>query len=415
MNCSTTPFCPTPLRWLRDGSLAGCETPYRRWLDERGYTDRTAHAYLFCLAHFAKWATERGLTCATLSSALIEHFVDEHLPCCDCPRPLQRQRAQVRAALRQLRPALLAAGVVFMEAAPTARQRELEGYEAYLRDRCGLAANTRLGRRRIIRGLLQLPADQAGHPAWQEAHRLRRFVTERAERWSPASLGTLMGALRSYLRYRASLGDSIATLLPVIVSPAQWRLAALPETLSAEEIERVLASFDPSVPSWHRGLAIAQCVARLGLRSAEVVALELEDLDWDSGTIRLRRSKARRVDVLPMPVPVGEAIAAYLRYERPPCQSRQVFVRHVAPVEKPLLPGVVKRALIGAYGRCGLPYTRVHIFRHSLAARILAGGGTLKEVADVLRHRHLDTAQIYAKVDLRRLDAVAMPWPGSDT
>lgn len=415
MNRPNTPLRPDLTESLRHGSLAGCEVPYRKWLDERGYTARTSRAYVLCLTHFAKWATGLGLTCETLSCSTIARFIDEHLPDCDCPRPAQYSRAQVRAALRQLQPAMAAAGFTFVEADPNAVERELGRYDTYLRDCRGLAASTRLRRGRIIRDLLQLTAGVAGSPAWQEATRLRRFVAERADRWSPASLGTLAGALRSYLRYRGALGDDVIALLPVITSPAQWRLSALPETLSADEIECVVASFGPSLPSWRRGLAIAQCVARLGLRSAEVVALELEDLDWDNGTIRLRRGKSRRVDRLPMPVLVGEAITHYLRHERPSCKSRRVFVRHVAPVEKPLLPGVVKRTLLEAYARCGLPYTRIHIFRHSLAARVLAGGGTLKEVADLLRHRHLDTTQIYAKVDLQRLDAVAMPWPGSDT
>jgi site-specific recombinase XerD len=92
-----------------------------------------------------------------------------------------------------------------------------------------------------------------------------------------------------------------------------------------------------------------------------------------------------------------------------------VFVRHYAPVEVPLRANVVGRVIRDAYRRCGLPYTRVHIFRHSLAARILDAGGSLKEVADMLRHRHLDTAQIYAKLDERRLSEVAMPWPGSSS
>lgn len=415
MNRPNTPLRPDLTQSLRNGSLAGCEAPYRKWLDERGYATSTSRAYILCLTHFAQWATELGLTCETLSCSTIARFIDEHLPCCDCPRPVQYSRAQVRAALRQLQPALVAAGFTFVEADPNAVERELERYDAYLRDRRGLAVSTRLGRRRIIWDLLQLTAGVAGRPAWQEADRLRRFMAERADRWSPASLGTLAGALRSYLRYRRSLGDDVVALLPLVTSPAQWRLSALPETLSADEVECVLASFGASLPSWRRGLAIAQCVARLGLRSAEVVALELEDLDWDNGTIRLRRCKSRRVDRLPMPVLVGEAMTNYLRHERPSCKSRRVFVRHVAPVEEPLLPGVVKRTLLEAYTRCGLPYTRIHIFRHSLAARVLAGGGTLKEVADLLRHRHLDTTQIYAKVDLRRLDAVAMPWPGSDT
>jgi len=135
--------------------------------------------------------------------------------------PYKYSRAQVRAALRQLQPAMAAAGFTFVEADPDAVEPELERYDTYLCDRRGLAASTRLCRRKIIRDLLQLAAGVAGRPAWQEANRLRRFVAERADRWSPASLGTLAGALRSYLRYRGALGDDVVALLPVITSPAR--------------------------------------------------------------------------------------------------------------------------------------------------------------------------------------------------
>ena len=98
-----------------------------------------------------------------------------------------------------------------------------------------------------------------------------------------------------------------------------------------------------------------------------------------------------------------------------------VFVRRGAlrtldahlPPDEPIRPDVVRNTVRQAYLRCGLPYTRVHILRHTLARRLLETGGTLKEVADMLRHRALDTSMIYAKVDTRRLAAVAMPWPGS--
>ena len=127
------------------------------------------------------------------------------------------------------------------------------------------------------------------------------------------------------------------------------------------------------------------------------------------------KCKSRRVDVMPLLQTTGCAIAAYLRAERPQTTNRRVFVRHVAPVDEPVGPDVVRRAVREAYQRCGLPYTRVHILRHTLASRLLNTGGTLKEVADVLRHRELNTSQIYAKVDIGRLSAVAMPWPGSAT
>ena len=102
-----------------------------------------------------------------------------------------------------------------------------------------------------------------------------------------------------------------------------------------------------------------------------------------------------------------------MRSERPVTVNRCVFVRHVAPADKPIRPDVVRNTVRLAYLRCGLPFTRVHILRHTLARRLLETGGTLKDVADMLRHRALDTSMIYAKVDIGRLAAVAMPWPGS--
>jgi integrase len=150
----------------------------------------------------------------------------------------------------------------------------------------------------------------------------------------------------------------------------------------------------------------------LGLRASEVVALALDDIDWYAGTIRIGPNKSRRVDVLPLPEPTASAIVTYLRSERPHTSNRRVFVRHVAPVDEPIGPGVVRRAVHEAYRRCGLSHTRVHMLRHTLAGRLLKGGATLKEVADVLRHRALDTTLIYAKIDSSRLVAVALPWPG---
>jgi len=160
---------------------------------------------------------------------------------------------------------------------------------------------------------------------------------------------------------------------------------------------------------------MVRCLVDLGLRSSEVVRLGLDDIDWQVGTVRLGKAKSRRVDILPLPRETGRAISSYLVSERPPTANRAVFVRHVAPYDEPIGTGVVQRAVREAYLRCCLPHTRVHILRHSVASRLLSAGTPLKEIADVLRHRSLDTAAIYTKVDTARLSAVALPWPGSAT
>jgi integrase len=151
----------------------------------------------------------------------------------------------------------------------------------------------------------------------------------------------------------------------------------------------------------------------LGLRSGEVAYLGLDDIDWRAATITLRRTKGCREDVMPLPAATGRAIADYLQFERPQTTNRAVFVRKFAPCDKPIGPDVVRKAIRKAYARAGLPYTRSHLLRHTMASRLLDGGSSLKEVADVLRHRSLNTTMIYAKLDSRNLAAVALPWPGS--
>lgn len=161
-----------------------------------------------------------------------------------------------------------------------------------------------------------------------------------------------------------------------------------------------------------RCAAIVRCAVDLGLRSSEIAALALDDIDWEAGIVTLRKTKSRREQVLPLPESAGRAIVAYLKYERPKSRRRELFVRRAAPDDKPVGPDLVRKTIREAYERAGLPYTRSHLLRHTIARRLLAGGSSLKEVADVLRHRSLNTKLIYVKLDSRNLRSVALPWPG---
>jgi integrase len=202
-------------------------------------------------------------------------------------------------------------------------------------------------------------------------------------------------------------------LLGVVCSPAHWSLASLPRSLSPAEVERLLGSFTPEVPSARRGYAMVRCALDLGLRAGEIARLALADIDWRAGTVTLRQTKSRRQDILPLPETTGRALADYLRYERPTTRNPALFVRRRAPHDQPISLHAVRRLIGLAYRRIGLTHTRTHALRHTLARRLVEQGSSIKEVADVLRHRSLNTSLIYAKVDRPRLTAVALPWPGS--
>lgn len=409
-------FHPVPAAWLRDSDLAPFLPAYVRRLVDRHYAVKTVHMYVYGVAHFAHWTCLHRVDLRLLADEVVRRFVDEHLPRCTCPAPVQRCRHQVRAALRQLLITLVDAGVLISSRQPDAIEDQLERFDGHMQHARGLAETTRIRRLSVVRSLLRFRA--AGDPdlmATPSADELRRFIAREHARICPGSAGSLASALRDYLRFLTLGGARVDHLLPVIASPAHWRLAPLPQTLSPSEVARLLDAFPPELPSHLRGYAIVRCLVDLGLREREVVSLELNDIDWEAGALRIRKGKSRRVDVLPLPQTTGQAIAAYLRSERPTTVNRCVFVRHVAPTDAPIRPDVVRNTVRLAYRRCGLPYTRVHILRHTLASRLLETGGTLKEVADMLRHRELDTAMIYAKVDIGRLAAVAMLWPGSVT
>ena len=388
---------------------------YSNYLRDRRYAAQTRHTYLGCVAHFARWLAAEGLELEAADEQAGRRFIGSHLPHCDCPPPVRRMPHEVRAALSHLHRVLRTCGA--LPAPPLGHAGfigpELAAFDRYMGAVRGLAANTRRQRIRIVgRFLTERFGGGSLVFAALTAADLKRFVLGDGKRRSAGTVGVMAGALRSYLRFRGVAGDPVGALAGTVPAAAHWRLASLPEVLSQAEIDQLLASFAEPFPSCKRAYAMVRCLADLGLRADEVARLQLDDLDWRAGTLCVAQGKSRRADVLPLPAETGRAIADYLQAERPQTANRAVFVRHVAPYDEPIRAGVVRRAVLEAYRRCGWTRTRVHILRHSVASRLLRQGTPLKEIADVLRHRSLDTSAIYAKVDDVRLAAVALPWPG---
>jgi site-specific recombinase XerD len=219
-------------------------------------------------------------------------------------------------------------------------------------------------------------------------------------------------AFRSFLRFLFQKGEIGTDLAASVPSVPDWRQAAVPKYLTPEEVQRVLGACNRRTASGRRDYVILLMLARLGLRAGEVVSLQLDDIDWRAGEI-LIRGKGLRHDRMPLPNDVGKALASYLRRDRPACQSRRVFVRMNAPhrgfAACATLPTIVRSAIERA--NLHPPSKGAHILRHSLATSMLRSGATMGEIGEVLRHRNLNTTEIYAKVDFNGLRSLAHPWP----
>ncbi|MBT3194426.1 MAG: tyrosine-type recombinase/integrase, partial [Verrucomicrobia bacterium] len=198
------------------------------------------------------------------------------------------------------------------------------------------------------------------------------------------------------------------------------RLSSLPTGLSEHQLDALLAAFDCGTPIGLRGYAATLCMVRLGLRVGEVARMEIDDIDWRAGVLRVVGGKGRRSNVLPLPKDVGDAIVQYLREGRPSTGDRHIFTRHRQRKRSPVRGGNragIRKDLYRAFKRAGLMIPTAgstRALRHTTATNLLQRGATLKEIADILGHRSLDTTSIYAKVDLPSLRAVAMPWSGEE-
>jgi len=190
-------------------------------------------------------------------------------------------------------------------------------------------------------------------------------------------------------------------------------MPSIPRAIAADQVRQLLASIDRRTAMGRRDYAILLLLARLGLRSGEVVFLELADIDWNAGQIHLRGKGGQRRE-LPLPAAVGKAIAAYLRRGRPDSSSRRVFLRAKAPIRGFRGASGVGSVVRHSLQRAGVdaPTYGAHQFRHGLATEMLRKGSSLSEIGEVLGHRHPQTTKIYTKVDIKALRTLALPWPG---
>ncbi len=223
----------------------------------------------------------------------------------------------------------------------------------------------------------------------------------------------MTSALRSFLKYARYRGEVALDLAAAVPAVACWSMPSIPRAIAADQVRQLLASIDRRTAIGRRDYAILLLLARLGLRSSEVAFVELDDFDWNTGTLSVRGKSGQRNE-FPLPLEVGKAIAAYLRNGRPLSTSRRVFLRAKAPIRgfrgASGVGSVVRHALQRA--RIDAPTYGAHQFRHGLATEMLRQGASLGEIGDVLGHRHPQTTKIYTKVDLEALSTLALPWPG---
>ena len=393
---------------LMSGPIVPFVEAYRLELGNRGYTPRSAVNELRQVARFSLWLEERGLGAAALSSGLAEEFLAVQ-------RSLGRHRSQwSRPGLLCLLDVLSGSNVVMAEvpvkpASPV--EVLLAEFERYLLSERALAPGTVVGyvshARRFLGGIEANPDLLLTVTAAQ----VTAAVLSESAAVSVSATQNFVAGLRSFLGFCFVEGLLDVDLSQAALAITGRRRSSLPRGISKADARAILHSCDRRSALGRRDYAVLITLLRLGLRRGEVAGLRLDDIDWRAGELVVR-GKGGRLDRLPLPTDVGEAIASYLRRGRPVSDRRELFLKGRAPLG-PVAPGTVASTVRRACRRAGIPEMGPHRLRHTTACDMVAAGVPLVQVAEVLRHHSLQTTAIYGRVDVERLRLLAAPWPGS--
>ena len=378
-------------------------------IDEAGVVQRARRpvGIRVVLGPFGRWLEAQGLGAGDITEAVIDTYVEQ---------TTAGGQGDTRRALRELLAVLRESGLcraLALEAGST-HQQLLNEYRRYLLTERGLAERTIEHYTEAAQAfLVSRAADDARVIKEWTAADVLTFVQRRSIYRPSVHMQQVCSGLRAFLRYLCFRGHIDFDLSKCVPRIAHWRLATLPKSLSAEQIERMLLGCRRDTGGGRRDYAVLLLLSRLGLRAEELRRLTLDDIHWQRGELTVR-GKGRGPEPMPLPADVGEALAAYLTHGRPASGSRSVFVRLTPPHEAygnsdafgHIVRHAMRRAAVDA------PSKGTHIFRHTLATEMLRSGASLREIGYLLRHRDEDTTRLYAKVDLVRLRTLALPWPG---
>jgi site-specific recombinase XerD len=394
-----------------DSGPLGCIIPaYATLLSQQGYTESSAHQQLRFLSDLNQWLHRQQIQVVDLSEQVIDQYMEyrhqRFLPRRDDVTILRRLMRLLHAQC------LLPEEVTRSPDNP--RQRIENDYDRYLSEERELSVSTRFNYRSFVQRFLSFQyGDGPVCFTALNAENVIHFIQSQVERLTPKRAGLMVSALRSFFRYLHHRGDITKDLAACVPTIPNWQFSELPRFLQPGQVQLVLSQCDRSTAQGRRDYAILLLLARLGLRACEIVSLTLDDIHWQVGEINIH-GKGNRQALLPLPPDVGEAVAAYLEKDRPICSTRRVFIRMRAPrrgfANSEAISTIVARTL----KRAGIdsPHTGAHLFRHTLATKMLRQGAALTDIALLLRHSSINTTTLYAKVDLIALQALAQPWPG---
>ena len=297
----------------------------------------------------------------------------------------------------------------------TRSESELKRYAEYLQRVRGFAEHTIASHTSCLRGFLKCIGYERSTSAITHLVNeqvVESFVHAQAKICNRFSLQHVVGYLRGFLRFQYAEGKLSRPLHTSIDTPRIYRVERLPRALPWPQVQALLRSIDRSQLHGLRDYTMLFLMAALGLRSSEVVALSLDDIDWRAGVLRIPQRKTRQHLILPLTDEVGDVLQRYLKKCRKPIQGRELFFRMCAPFGP--LNSTSVHDIFNHRIRCGglnIPAQGTYCLRHAFAVRLLRQGVSLKTIGDALGHRDPESTAVYLRLAVDDLREVGLAVP----
>lgn len=407
---------PTTVDRLRGSWLGEPLERYVSWLAEHGYAARNVGHRVPLILRFGDFAKARGAQTATDLPAHVDAFVEHWIIVKDHRRYVEPMRRELRKEIRGPIEQFLQVVLPGFKGRGRARRHRLmpfpaimPAFFAYLREERGLrdasidhyrchleAFGTYLARVGLVESAELSPVVLSG------------FITDTSPGLCKTSIRSRCGVLRVFLRYLHREQHIPHDLSGAVGAPQTHRLSGLPRAVTWDDVRRMLAQVDRRTIVGRRDYAILLLLVTYGLRAREVAALTVDDVEWRHDRLRVPERKGGHSTAYPLSPIVGNAILDYVQHGRPTTSDRHLFFRVVAPLT-PVTFNVV--GCLAAYrlraAGVSVPRMGSHTLRHTCVQRLVDAGLSLKVIGDYVGHRHPASTQIYSKVDVETLRAVA--------
>jgi len=388
---------------------------YVAWLDEHGYAARVVHARVPLVVAFGEFAKLHGAGAVADLPAHVDAFVAQRVQergCRQRPAPRPSMTKEVRGPVEAFLEVVVADyRAVRRRRLPDPFHEVVPGFFDYLANERGLRPAS-IESYRFYLDRFQAYLNRIGVIEISELSPviLSSFVAERcAAGLAKSTVREGCGVLRVFLRYAHRQGNLPRDLSGVIEWPQVYRLSSVPRSISWADVAKVLAGVDRRTPCGKRDYAILMLLVSYALRSREIAALRLDDIDWKRERLSVPERKAGHHTAFPLSAAVGEALVDYLRHGRPQTTAREVFLRAVAPV-RPLGDAAVSACARSHLLAAGVQAPRLgsHTLRHTAVQRLVDANFSLKDIGDFVGHASPASTGIYGKVAVETLRQVAL-------